>query len=277
MIKTFLKFIIGVLVSFIIGYIIYLAVYLSRPDDASFSQGFSLVLSDVINSNANNKEVGFFSQILYTFFHFFIPFIISAIIGVSLGVLFSLQKKINTISNFFIDFLRVLPSIVFITLFKYNINITKFFEKTFGIDFIEYLYIVVLIASIWPIIIATKEGVQKVNNTSYMVIQQLNIPWFKKLKVFILPEAFPNIFNGIKISIAIAFLIAITCEYITPELNGLGSLLKYYETASVGYYFHSIIVIISIGLMGLIINFLLELIETKLSWLKNQYKTDEFE
>lgn len=277
MIKFIVKFFVGIIVSIIIGFILYLAVYYSRPEDTSFSEGFWLVLNDVLQSNANNKGVGYFNHIAQTIIHFLIPFILSAVSGVSLGILFSLHKKVNTISNFFIDFLRVLPSIVFITLFKYNINVTNFFEKTIGIDFIEYLYLVVLIASVWPIIIATKEGVQKVNSTSYMVIQQLNIPWWKKLKVFILPEAFPNIFNGIKISIAIAFLIAVTCEYITPELNGLGALLKYYENISEGYYFHSIIVIISIGIVGLVINFTLEIIENKLSWLKNQYKTNDFE
>lgn len=275
MLKSTIKFFIGILVSIVIGIILYIAVYYSRPDDTSFQEGFWLVLNDVLESNANNKGVGYFRHISYTMTHFFIPFIISCIIGISLGVLLSIHKRINTISNFFIDFLRVLPSIVFITLFKYNINVKKILETKFGIDFIEYLYPVVLIASIWPIIIATKEGVQKVNVTSHMVIQQLNIPYKTKLKAFILPQAFPNIFNGIKISIAIAFLIAITCEYITPELHGLGALLKYYETINEGYYFHTLIVIITIGIVGLIINLFLEIMEKKMAWLKNQYKTDE--
>lgn len=275
MIKSTIKFFVGILVSIVIGIILYIAVYYSRPDDTSFQEGFWRVLKDVLESNANNKGVGYFRHIFYTITHFFIPFIISCIIGISLGVILSIHKRINTISNFFIDFLRVLPSIIFITLFKYNINVKKILETKFGIDFIEYLYPVVLIASIWPIIIATKEGVQKVNLTSHMVIQQLNIPYKTKLKAFILPEAFPNIFNGIKISIAIAFLIAITCEYITPEIHGLGALLKYYENINEGYYFHTLIVIISIGIVGLIINFLLEIIEKNIAWLKNQYKTDE--
>jgi ABC-type nitrate/sulfonate/bicarbonate transport system permease component len=273
--KTILKFIIGILVSLIIGYLIYLAVYYSQPDDSSFKKGLSIILEEVINSNIHNQKVGYYQHILFSVLHFSIPFLFSMFFGISFGIIFSLNKKINSVSNFFIDFLRVLPSIVFIGLFKYSINTKKLINEVLGIDNIEYVYFVVLIASIWPIIIATKEGVQKVNKTSNMVIQQLNIPWFNKLKIFILPEAFPNIFNGVKISIAIALLIAITCEYITPEIHGLGALLQSYEIEANGYYFHTIIVIISIGLLGLFINFILELIENNLSWLNNQYKTND--
>lgn len=266
----FKKFILSVLAIAVLGVVYYFFLKwkyfdpdTGRYTDSSLNENIFLVMQDLLSVNFNGKVVNIFSLSINSLLHFIVSFASSVILGVSIGVVIGTNKVLGRISNYFINFFRVLPSIVFIVIFKYQL---KFQEN--------HIYFVGTIACIWPIIINTKSGVEKVNKTLREAISILNIPKFKKLFLFTLPEAFPNIWDGIKTSLGIAFLITITCEYLTQQLYGLGSILWFYDE-NVGNVSHSMLIILWIGFLGVLTNFILEYFENKLIWLKNQFSTDE--
>jgi bicarbonate transport system permease protein len=231
--------------------------------ESSLNENFLDVLKGLVNIDFNGKSVSIFSLTLITLLHFIVSFIIAVILGITIGVIVGTNKTIGKASDYFINFFRVLPSIVFIIVFKYQL---KFFEN--------HVYFVGVIACIWPVIINTKSGVEKVNKTLRESISTLNIPRLKKLILFTLPEASPNIWDGIKTSLGIAFLISITCEYLSKSLFGLGAILSFYDE-NPGSVCQSMIIILWIGLLGVMTNFLFDYLESRISWLKNQFSTDD--
>jgi ABC-type nitrate/sulfonate/bicarbonate transport system permease component len=230
--------------------------------ESSLNDNFFNVVKELLSINFDGKSVSIFSLTAITMIHLAISFFAAVIFGILIGVIIGTNKTIGRISDDYINFFRVLPSIVFIIIFKYQF---KMFEN--------HVYFVGAIASIWPIIINTKSGVEKKNGTLREAMSILDIPPIKKLLLLTLPEASPNIWDGIRISIGISFLISITCEYLTKPLYGLGSILSFYDE-SPGYACQSMLIILWIGFLGVLTNFLLNFIESKISWLKNQHKTD---
>lgn len=210
----------------------------------------------------NGSDVTLFSITLKTLLIFLINFIASSLLGILIGVVLGKNRLIGNISDYFINFFRVMPSIIFIVLFKYQF---KFYDS--------YVFLVGIIASIWPIIINTKSGVEKANFAQRESIKILNLPFEKEIFSYTLPKAFPNIWDGMKISIGISFLITITCEYLDSSLKGLGSLLKDLDTDN-EYPLAIMCVILWIGLIGIIINLIFDFLETKILWLKRHFSTN---
>lgn len=211
----------------------------------------------------DGNHVNIITLTLSTLYYFIVNFLIATVFGVLFGTILGKFRTIGNISNYFTNFFRVMPSIIFIVLFKYQF---KFYDS--------YIYYVGFVASVWPILINTKSGVEKVNITLRESISILNVPFFKKIFWFILPEAFPNIWDGMKIGLGISFLITITCEYLNPDLLGLGALLKSYQTDNI-FPLVTMCIILWIGFVGLLINLIFEFIETKILWLNKQFSTNE--
>jgi len=233
-------------------------------ESLSIELNFSQSITEFLNiQNLDGNKVTLFSLTASTMFYFLINFLLASILGVIIGIILGKFKLIGSISEYFINFFRVMPSIIFIVLFKYQF---KFIDS--------YIYFVGVFASIWPILINTKSGVEKVNSVQRESIKILNLPLKQRLFSFILPEAFPNIWDGMKISIGISFLITITCEYLNPSLLGLGALLKSYENDNL-YPLVTMLIVLWIGLIGIVINLIFDLFETKLLWLKKQFSTNE--
>lgn len=235
----------------------------SFSEEKEINMEFNKSLKDFYEiENLNGNPVSLFQLTLSTLFYFFVNFGVASILGISIGVILGKFKLIGQVSNYYINFFRVMPSIIYIVLFKYQFKFTD-----------TYIYFVGVFASIWPILINTKSGVEKVNLVQREAIEILNLPLRKRLLSFILPEAFPNIWDGMKIGLGISFLITITCEYLYTDKSGLGALLKSYEDNNLPLV--SMFIILWIGLIGILINILFDFIETKILWLNKQFSTNE--
>ncbi len=267
LIRKFIYSVISILIIGIAYYLLLRHIYYNplknEFTEISLNESFFNILKEFRSIDLNGNSVSIFSLTATTLFHFIVSFLFSVILGVIIGVIIGTNKTLGKISDYFINFFRVLPSIVFIFIFKYQL---KFFDY--------HVFFIGILACIWPIIINTKSGVEKVNKTLRESMSILNIPRYKKLFIFTLPEASPNIWDGIKTSLGIAFLISITCEYLSKSLSGLGAILSFYDELP-GSVCQSMIIILWIGFLGVLTNFLLDYIETKILWLKNQFSTDD--
>jgi ABC-type nitrate/sulfonate/bicarbonate transport system permease component len=261
--KIFTSLIIYIVIA--LSYYIFLKFIVYNALDAeTIELDFNKSIAEFLNiRNLDGHKVNLFSLTASTLFYFSISFALSSVFGVSIGIILGKIKWLGNISDYFINFFRVMPSIIFIVLFKYQF---KFVDN--------YIYFVGVFASIWPILINTKSGVEKVNFVQREAIKILNLPLKKRLFSFILPEAFPNIWDGMKISIGISFLITITCEYLNPSLLGLGALLKSYENDNL-FPLVTMCIILWIGLIGILINLVFDFLETKILWLKKQFSTND--
>jgi nitrate/nitrite transport system permease protein len=108
----------------------------------------------------------------------------------------------------------------------------------------------IFICSIWPMIINTAVGVQRVPQDYMNVARVLNLSEWKILTKILLPSALPYILTGVRLSIGTAWLVIVAAEMLTGGV-GIGFWLwDEWNNLNVP---HIIIAIVSIGLVGLLL------------------------
>jgi len=188
-----------------------------------------------------------------------IGFFISGILGVLFGVLLGRIKWLGIFFQPVVDLFRPLPSSAIIPAAMMFIGLN---EPT-------YIFIIVF-GGIWPILINTLSGVKDVDPNALKAINQLGLKPIVLFKKFIFPEAAPEIFSGLKISLSICLILAVTSEIIIGTSNGIGLFLKMVEDG--GNYTLMYFSIVIIGISGLVLNSFFSLIEKHHKWLKYKYE-----
>ncbi|MBV7538736.1 nitrate ABC transporter permease [Duganella sp. sic0402] len=108
----------------------------------------------------------------------------------------------------------------------------------------------IFICSIWPMIINTAVGVQRVPQDYMNVARVLNLSEWKVLTKILLPSALPYVLTGVRLSIGTAWLVIVAAEMLTGGV-GIGFWLwDEWNNLNVP---HIIIAIVSIGLVGLLL------------------------
>jgi len=150
----------------------------------------------------------------------------------------------------------VYPVIVFLQIVP-KIAIAPLFIIWFGFGFTPKLLVVFLL-SFFPIVVASIAGFKSVDPDIMDFARTTGAdPWrlFAKIR---LPQALPQIFTGLKVGAALAATAAVVAEFVASD-KGLGYLLLQYngqlETPMV------FAVIILLSLIGLIVYYVVELIE----------------
>jgi nitrate/nitrite transport system permease protein len=108
----------------------------------------------------------------------------------------------------------------------------------------------IFICSIWPMIINTAIGVQRVPQDYMNVARVLNLSEWKVLTKILLPSALPYILTGVRLSIGTAWLVIVAAEMLT---GGVGIGFWVWDEWNNLNVPHIIIAIVAIGLVGLLL------------------------
>jgi len=108
----------------------------------------------------------------------------------------------------------------------------------------------IFICSIWPMIINTAVGVQRVPQDYMNVARVLNLPEWKVLTKILLPSALPYILTGVRLSIGTAWLVIVAAEMLT---GGVGIGFWVWDEWNNLNVPHIIIAIVAIGVVGLLL------------------------
>jgi nitrate/nitrite transport system permease protein len=112
----------------------------------------------------------------------------------------------------------------------------------------------IFICSIWPMIINTAVGVQRVPQDYMNVARVLNLSEWKVMTKILLPSALPYILTGVRLSIGTAWLVIVAAEMLTGGV-GIGFWLwDEWNNLNVP---HILIAIAAIGVVGLLLEQLL--------------------
>lgn len=241
---------------FVIIIIIFLEVMIN-----SFFKGSQTVISPIAILFALTEAIdeGILDSLMATTLRTLGGFILSALLGIILGVVIGVSKKLFKLLTPIIDFFRPLPSSAIIPLAMMLI----------GLNEVTNLLVIVF-GGIWPILIGTISGVAEVNKHTQDSIDQLNLNRRQKLKWFILPEAAEEILTGLKISLSICLILAVTVELIGGFSEGIGKFLLVVENgANYKLMYFSIVMI---AFLGYIMNRIFRFFEKRLSWVKYKYR-----
>jgi len=120
---------------------------------------------------------------------------------------------------------------------------------------------VIFICSIWPMIINTAVGVQKVPQDYLNVARVLNLSEWKIFTRILLPAVLPYMLTGVRLSIGVAWLVIVAAEMLT---GGVGIGFWLWDEWNNLVVEHIIVAIVTIGIVGL-------LLEQLLLWLAHRF------
>ena len=174
-----------------------------------------------------------------TFYEVVGGFILSAVVGVVLGVAIVWSEWLKRTILPFLVFVNTLPKIA----------VAPLFLVWFGYGILPNILIVILI-SFFPMVINTATGLVAVEEDLLDLVSYLHATKWQKLRLVQLPNSLPYVFSGLKITSTTAVVGAIVGEFIASD-KGLGSvIISSQTTLSTPAIFGSLILITVIG-MGL--------------------------
>jgi len=180
---------------------------------------------------------------LATFYEVMGGFLLSALVGVILGIAVVWSDWLKRTILPFLVFLNSLPKIA----------VAPLFMIWFGYGILPNMLIVFLI-SFFPVVINTATGLVAVEEDLLDLVRYLHATKWQKLVKIQLPNSLPYIFSGLKIAATTAVTGAIVGEFIASD-KGLGSLIIASQTTlATPVIFGSLILItiIGVGLFGLV-------------------------
>ena len=123
---------------------------------------------------------------------------------------------------------------------------------------------VIFICSIWPMIINTATGVQRIPQDYLNVARVLNLSEWKVFTKILFPAVLPYMLTGVKLSIGVAWLVIVAAEMLT---GGVGIGFWLWDEWNNLVMEHIIIAIFTIGIVGLAL-------EQALIWIAKRFQFD---
>ena len=119
----------------------------------------------------------------------------------------------------------------------------------------------IALCSMWPTVINTMTGVRAIPQDYLNVARVLRLsPWKQFTKVW-LPATLPYMFTGYRLSLGISWLVIVAAEMLTGTPGVGGFLWQEYNSL---IYSHILLSIITIGLVGFLLDRLMGMAESKL-------------
>ena len=122
---------------------------------------------------------------------------------------------------------------------------------------------VIFISSIWPMIINTAVGVQRVPQDYLNVARVLNLSEWKVMTRILLPATLPYVLTGVRLSIGVAWLVIVAAEMLT---GGVGIGFWVWDEWNNLNVEHIIIAIFVVGIVGLLLEQLLLLLARRFDY-----------
>ncbi len=208
---------------------------------AVFDAAVKLFSDPFYRNGPNDQGIGW--NILFSLERVGLGFGLAAVVGIPLGFLIGRFTLINRMFSPLISLLRPVSPLAWLP-----IGLLVF--KAANPAAIWTIFI----CSIWPMIINTAVGVQRVPQDYLNVARVLNLSEWRIATRILLPAVMPYLLTGVRLSVGTAWLVIVAAEMLTGGV-GIGFWVwDEWNNLNVG---HIIIAIFVIGLVGLLLESLL--------------------
>ena len=119
----------------------------------------------------------------------------------------------------------------------------------------------IAVCSMWPTVINTTMGVRSIPQDYWNVAKVLRLSTFTTFTKVIVPATLPYMFTGYRLSLGIAWLVIVASEMLTGTPGVGGFLWQEYNSL---VYAHILLAIITIGVIGFVLDRLMGLAEARL-------------
>jgi len=190
-------------------------------------------------------------------------YFIALLIGAPLGFCLGLSKTFTKAMDPIIQVLRPVSPLAWFPLGLVLFSSVKLMDgsgKTFfGASDAAALFTIALCA-MWPTVMNTAVGVRAVPQDYLNVAKVLKLSRGKTIFKVLLPATLPYMFTGFRLSLGIAWLVIVAVEMLTGR-PGVGGFL--WQEYNAGSYSRIILCILTIGVVGLLLDRLMSLVESR--------------
>jgi len=171
------------------------------------------------------------------------------LIGIPIGMIIGFYNLIWQLTYFPIQFLRMISPLSWMP-----IAILIFYT------FDTAIYFLIAIACVWPILLNTAQGVNRVNKDFInMAINQGANDWQLLVKI-VFPSALPYIIIGFRLALGLAWVILVPAEFLGVS-SGLGYSIN--DARDTLEYDRLLAIVFAIGCLGLSLDSLVQLLEKR--------------
>jgi bicarbonate transport system permease protein len=182
-------------------------------------------------------DKGLFWQVFSSLQRVAIGYSLAAIVGITLGVIVGLNRRISKGLDPIFQILRTVPPLAWVPIALAALQQNQ-----------PAALFVIFITAIWPILINTAVGVRQIPQDYNNVAQVLQLPKSEYFFKILLPAALPYIFTGLRIAIGLAWLAIIAAEIVMSGIVGIGFFIwNAYQNGQVS---EIILSLFYIGLVG---------------------------
>jgi nitrate/nitrite transport system permease protein len=190
-------------------------------------------------------------------------YLIALAIATPLGFFLGLSKTFTKAVDPIIQVLRPVSPLAWFPLGLVLFSSVKLMDgggKTvFGASDAAALF-TIAVCAMWPTVMNTAVGVRAVPQDYLNVAKVLKLSRTKTLFKVLLPATLPYMFTGFRLSLGIAWLVIVAVEMLTGR-PGVGGFL--WQEYNAGSYSRIILCILTIGVIGLVLDRLMSLAESR--------------
>jgi len=186
----------------------------------------------------------------------FTGFVIASLIAIPLGIVCGMSSAAFEMINPFIQVFRPVSPLAWLPIVAIIVGATmsdvaanSFWAKSYVIA-----AVVVTLCSLWATLINTANGVAQVDKDYLNVAKVLNLGWFGTVFKVVLPAALPQIFNGMRLSIGVGWMVLIAAEMLSQN-PGLGKFIwDMYQSSSDDTLAFIMVAVLTIGIIGFVLD-----------------------
>lgn len=180
-------------------------------------------------------------------------YVVGAFLGVVVGIIMGIFPFAERTLSLITDILRPIPIVAWVPVLILWMGIDEPSKVT-----------VIAIGTFWPVLLNVTDGIRNVDVKYKEVAFVLRKSTWITLTKVIFPAALPSIFTGLRVGVGTAWVSVIGAELIASS-SGLGYLISYSRELSQPS--NMLVGVFSIGLIGMLINKILLLLEKRsLRW-----------
>ncbi|WP_447946156.1 ABC transporter permease [Microbacterium lacticum] len=210
--------------------------------------------STVLVTLAQNATLtGFWEAVGQTVTSWALGIGLALVLALPLGVLIGLSSFLQKATRTTVEFLRPIPSVGLIPLAV----------LLFAVPLQQSLLIITY-GAFWQIFIQVLYGVADVDTVAMNTARSFGFTWWQRVRDVVFPTMLPYLLTGLRLAAAVALILAVTAELVigTPGLGNQIALSR-----NVGLYESTYALVLATGLLGLVINVGVRLLERRLlSW-----------
>ena len=216
----------------------------------TWQAALTLFADPFYNGGPNDRGIGW--NVLASLQRVAVGFGLAALVGIPAGFLLGRYRFLASMCNPIIALLRPVSPLAWLP-----IGLLLFQRAEPASSW------TIFICSVWPMVINTAEGVQRIPQDYLNVARVLNLSEWTVMRKILFPAVLPAVLTGVRLSVGIAWLVIVAAEMLTGGL-GIGFWIwNEWNNLNVE---NILVAIVIIGVVGLLLEQALMLLARRFSW-----------